>query len=45
MDGVLLSFSVGATLLGAGIFVYLKTVRSRMRRFVLRFEEIMSKVD
>ncbi len=45
MDGILLSFGIGASVLGAALLLYLKNVRGRMKRFVLRFEEIMAKVD
>jgi hypothetical protein len=45
LDGILLSFGIGASVLGAALLIYVKGVRSRMKRFVLRFEEIMTKVD
>jgi hypothetical protein len=45
LDGLLLSFGIGASIFGTAVLLYLKKVQSRMRRFVLRYEEIMTKVD
>ena len=45
MDELLLSFGVGSSILALVILFYIKKVRKRMKRFVLRFEKIMDKVD
>ncbi|MCK4492296.1 MAG: hypothetical protein KAU03_06705 [Candidatus Altiarchaeales archaeon] len=45
MDDLMLGFGIGSSVLGLGILIYLKKVRKKMKRFVLRFEEIMDKVD
>lgn len=41
----MLGFGIGSSIFGITILLYLKKVKSRMKRFVLRFEEIMDKVD
>jgi len=45
MDKLLLGFGMGTSILGLMILLYMKKVKNRMKRFVLRFEEIMDKVD
>jgi len=42
---ILLGFGIGSSILGLTILLYMKRVKKRMKRFVLRFEEIMDRVD
>ncbi len=45
MDALLLGFGVGSSIVGLTLLMHLKKIRKRMKRYVLRFEEIMDKVD
>ncbi len=45
MDSVLLGFGLCSSVIGLVVLLYLKKVKNKMKRFVLRFEEIMDKVD